>query len=347
MLNLLYEHQYTIIDWPAGVDAVGPSFNVKSLSADELRALTVPFLKEQMGADYYAEGPGEDDEGTGQVVPTPKSSFYLQHWTTGEFSRVQMITSNPNLDHSEQSQLFRRADPEMFNIPLVVNTHNQPLRLLSDSQKFLSGVPKHMLPPKPQERASSTSSLPPSSPPADEGLSPTEPSQLPARRRGSMNATGIRRTCRPSPAAPRHSTPPSSPTAHSPPPLARGRAPSRMSSTSRLPAVQHTRRFTPSPHCHQNAAHTRRSCSPTPRPQHRNRLQSHKRRREYQDNGSDGSAQAQGRAHHRYVVILAYIRCLMNNSVIEYVYREPPRKRRHDYDSDNEDYHSRDRYVRY
>ena len=84
MLNLLYEHQYMIIDWPAGVDAVGPSFNVKSLTADELHTLTVPFLKKQMGADYFTEGLGDDDEGTGQVVPTPKSLFYLQHWTTGE-----------------------------------------------------------------------------------------------------------------------------------------------------------------------------------------------------------------------------------------------------------------------
>ena len=73
-----------IIDWPAGVDAVGLTFNVKSLTADELQALTVPFLKEQMGADYYAEGPGEDNEGTGLVVPTPKLSFSLQHWTTGK-----------------------------------------------------------------------------------------------------------------------------------------------------------------------------------------------------------------------------------------------------------------------
>ena len=88
VLNLLYEHLYVIINWPAGVDAVGPSFNVKSLTADELRALTVPFLKEQMGVDYFAEGLGDDDEGTGQVVPTPKSLFYLQHWTTGEIGRV-------------------------------------------------------------------------------------------------------------------------------------------------------------------------------------------------------------------------------------------------------------------
>ena len=65
VLNLLFVYHYTIVDWPAGIPAVGASFNVKSLNADELRALTVPFLKEQMGAAYCAK---EDDEGAG-VVP--------------------------------------------------------------------------------------------------------------------------------------------------------------------------------------------------------------------------------------------------------------------------------------
>ncbi|KIM50858.1 hypothetical protein SCLCIDRAFT_33935 [Scleroderma citrinum Foug A] len=186
VLNLLYEHQYVIIDWPAGVDAVGPSFNVKSLTADELCALTVPFLKEQMGADYFAEGLGDDNKGTGQVVPTPKSLFYLQHWTT------------------EQAQLFCRADPEMFNIPLIINMDNCSLCILSDSQKFLNGVPKHML-PKPQKGASSTLSLPPSSPPVGE--------ESPVQGHVPMNVAAIRHAHHPSLAASRHSSPPSSPTA--------------------------------------------------------------------------------------------------------------------------------------
>ncbi|KAI6009557.1 hypothetical protein F5J12DRAFT_782065 [Pisolithus orientalis] len=60
LLDLLYVHQYTITDWPAGVPAVGLDFNVKHLNADELHALTVPFLKESMGADYLAEAPLDD-----------------------------------------------------------------------------------------------------------------------------------------------------------------------------------------------------------------------------------------------------------------------------------------------
>ncbi|KIM54119.1 hypothetical protein SCLCIDRAFT_31365 [Scleroderma citrinum Foug A] len=111
VLNLLYVHRHKIIDWPAGVPAV---------------ALTVPFLKEQMGAAYHAE---EDDEGAGVVVSLPKSSLYLRDWTP------------------EQCELVEKYNPQMFSIPLVINTHNRALRLLSDSQTFLNGIPKHMEPP--------------------------------------------------------------------------------------------------------------------------------------------------------------------------------------------------------
>ena len=240
------------------------------------------------------------------------------------------------MDHSEQAQLFHRADPEMFNIPLVINMDNCSLRILSDLQKFLNGVLKHML-PKPQEGASSTLSLPLSSPPVGEELpvqghapmnvaaihhahhpslavscqssppsSPTaEPLQPSAQRCGSVNMAAIHHGCRPQ-AGSHHLTAPS-PTAHSPPPpLVRGHVPSHISLMSCLPTVQHTHHSTPSPpHC-QHAAHTRCSCSPTLHPQHRNRLQSHKHRREYPEDGSDDGAHAQGRAHHRYVLIPAY-----------------------------------------
>ncbi|KAI6008699.1 hypothetical protein F5J12DRAFT_782162 [Pisolithus orientalis] len=57
-------------------------FNVKCLNADELCALTVPFLKESMGADYHAEAPLDDEEDQAEyLVPLPNSSFYLKKWT--------------------------------------------------------------------------------------------------------------------------------------------------------------------------------------------------------------------------------------------------------------------------
>ncbi|KIN98977.1 hypothetical protein M404DRAFT_30939 [Pisolithus tinctorius Marx 270] len=118
---------HTIVDWPAGVLAVGPDFNVKCLNADELCALTVPFLKEQMEQDYDLEAPAEEEED--HFVPVPASLFYLKHWT------------------ADQLQLLREADPKAFDIPLVVNTLHHSLRLVSDSQAFVKHVIYNMVPP--------------------------------------------------------------------------------------------------------------------------------------------------------------------------------------------------------
>ncbi|KAI6114654.1 hypothetical protein EV401DRAFT_2074060 [Pisolithus croceorrhizus] len=72
LLDLLFTHKHTIIDWPAGVPAISRNFNVKCLTADELRALTVPFLKEQMGKDYEMEATVDDEDDHGDfVVPVP------------------------------------------------------------------------------------------------------------------------------------------------------------------------------------------------------------------------------------------------------------------------------------
>ncbi|KAI6121646.1 hypothetical protein F5141DRAFT_1211303 [Pisolithus sp. B1] len=135
LLDLLYVHQYTLVDWPAGVPAVGTGFNVKCLNSDELQSLTVPFLKEQMGDDYLSEVPGDGDEDVSDdhLEPVPGSLFYLQDWST------------------EQLEVFRNTDPRMFNIPLVINTYNQPLCLLSDSQAFLKALPPDMDPPSPDD----------------------------------------------------------------------------------------------------------------------------------------------------------------------------------------------------
>lgn len=84
LLDLLYMHHYTITGWPAQVPAVGPDFNVKALNADELQALIVPFLKEQMTSNYDAEQL-EDNEQDGSVI-VPASSFCLMEWTSGKLA---------------------------------------------------------------------------------------------------------------------------------------------------------------------------------------------------------------------------------------------------------------------
>lgn len=143
LLDLLFVHKHTVVDWPAGVPAVGPDFNVKRLNADELHALTVPFLKEQMEQDYNLEAPAEEEED--HFVPVPASSFYLKHWT------------------ADQLQLLREADPKAFDIPLVVNTLHHSLRLVSDSQAFVKALPPTMHRKGPDQEAAPC--LPP--PPAE------------------------------------------------------------------------------------------------------------------------------------------------------------------------------------
>jgi len=66
---------------------------------------------------------------------------------------------------SDQAKHVRHADPEMFNIELIVNMDNEPLHMLSDSQAFLRMLPKGVLPPKCSKP--SLMSLPPSSLPKE------------------------------------------------------------------------------------------------------------------------------------------------------------------------------------
>ncbi|KAI6119182.1 hypothetical protein EDD16DRAFT_1706870 [Pisolithus croceorrhizus] len=121
LLDLLFTHKHTIIDWPAGVPAISRNFNVKRLTADELRALTVPFLKEQMGKDYEMEAMVDDEDNHGDfVVPVPTSSFCLEPWTADQLALVRMM------------------NPKAFDIPLVINTFGQPQRKKDPPQWSMS-----------------------------------------------------------------------------------------------------------------------------------------------------------------------------------------------------------------
>ncbi|KAI6111079.1 hypothetical protein F5141DRAFT_1214576 [Pisolithus sp. B1] len=144
LLDVLYTTQYMIMDWLAHVPTVGPDFNIRCLNADELCALVVPFLKEQMGVDYHAKAPGKEEDQDGPMIVL-SSSFHLKKWTP------------------EQSRLFRLADSQMFSIPLIVNMSDEPLHILSDSQAFHRALLRGLLPP----RNWLSSSLPPSSPPEE------------------------------------------------------------------------------------------------------------------------------------------------------------------------------------
>jgi hypothetical protein len=72
MLNTLYVEQLFILNWPAGVPPPGPDFDLKALSASQLRALVVPYLRMHLGAMYEVDL-GQDDEDNDSEAETAKT----------------------------------------------------------------------------------------------------------------------------------------------------------------------------------------------------------------------------------------------------------------------------------
>lgn len=62
MLDTLYAEKLCIHDWPAGVPPPGSDFDLKALSASQLRALVAPYLRSHLGAMYEADLGQEDED---------------------------------------------------------------------------------------------------------------------------------------------------------------------------------------------------------------------------------------------------------------------------------------------
>jgi hypothetical protein len=67
MLDILYAEKLCIHDWPAGVPPPGPDFDLKALSASQLRALVAPYLRIHLGAMYEAELGLDDDNNNSEA----------------------------------------------------------------------------------------------------------------------------------------------------------------------------------------------------------------------------------------------------------------------------------------
>ncbi|KAI6097746.1 hypothetical protein EDD16DRAFT_1518042 [Pisolithus croceorrhizus] len=104
--------------------AISCNFNVKHLTADELHALTVPFLKEWMGKDYEMEAMVDDED---------------DHVSCIDCGWLYWLAK---MQYSDQLALVCMMNLKAFDIPLVINTFGRPLHLLSDSQAFLNVVPR-------------------------------------------------------------------------------------------------------------------------------------------------------------------------------------------------------------
>ncbi|KIK36554.1 hypothetical protein CY34DRAFT_94148, partial [Suillus luteus UH-Slu-Lm8-n1] len=73
MLDILYAEKLCIHDWPAGVPPPGPDFDLKALSASQLRALVAPYLRIHLGAMYKAElGLDDDDDSEAEAAKAKK-----------------------------------------------------------------------------------------------------------------------------------------------------------------------------------------------------------------------------------------------------------------------------------
>jgi hypothetical protein len=72
MLNTLYAEKLCIHDWPAGVPPPSPDCDLKALSAGQLHALVVPYLRMHLGVMYEADL-GQDDEDDDSEAETAKA----------------------------------------------------------------------------------------------------------------------------------------------------------------------------------------------------------------------------------------------------------------------------------
>ncbi|KAG1882246.1 hypothetical protein F4604DRAFT_1921988 [Suillus subluteus] len=148
MLNTLYVEQLCIHDWPAGVPPPGPDFDLKAVSASQLRALVVPYLRMHLGAMYEVDL-GQDDEDDDSEAETAKTKKRKGKSKKSNDNRRTKgtIVEEPDvvLSIREWSEYdvehFESQSTSMYSIPLVIDTNGEVLRELQDSVKFFKDFP--------------------------------------------------------------------------------------------------------------------------------------------------------------------------------------------------------------
>ncbi|KAG1898411.1 uncharacterized protein F5891DRAFT_1190792 [Suillus fuscotomentosus] len=148
MLDILYAEKLCVHDWPTGVPPPGPDFDLKALSASQLRALVAPYLRIHLGAMYEAElGLDNDDDDSkaeavkakkrkgkskksgdkgrkkGPIAKEPSVVLHISRWPESDILALEMQASNVCL------------------IPLVIDTDGRVVHTLQDSEKFIKDLP--------------------------------------------------------------------------------------------------------------------------------------------------------------------------------------------------------------
>ncbi|KAG1898844.1 uncharacterized protein F5891DRAFT_981506 [Suillus fuscotomentosus] len=132
MLDILYSMQLCIHDWPAGVPPPGPDFDLKSLSASQLRALGRDEDEDDAEKATTTKRKGKSKKSNenrrtrGAVVQEPDVILSIKGWTPRQLSD------------------FAGYSREVYSIPLVIDTDGVVLRRLEESDKFIKDLPPHV-----------------------------------------------------------------------------------------------------------------------------------------------------------------------------------------------------------
>ncbi|KAG1781438.1 hypothetical protein EV702DRAFT_1192927 [Suillus placidus] len=148
MLNTLYVEQLFILNWPAGVPPPGPDFDLKALSASQLCALVVPYLRMHLGAMYKVDlgQDDEDDDSEAEIAKTKKHKGKYKKSNDNRRTKGTIV-EEPDIvlsirEWSEYDvEHFESQSPSMYSIPLVMNTNGDVLHELQDSVKFCKDFP--------------------------------------------------------------------------------------------------------------------------------------------------------------------------------------------------------------
>ncbi|KAG2046092.1 hypothetical protein BDR06DRAFT_1039184 [Suillus hirtellus] len=149
MLDILYAEKLCIHDWPAGVPLPGPDFDLKALSASQLRALVAPYLRIHLGAMYEAKLGLDDNDNDSEAEAAKAKKRKGKSKKSGDKGRKKgLIAEEPSVvlhisrwPESDILALEMQASNTCL-IPLVIDTDGRVIRALQDSEKFIKDLPK-------------------------------------------------------------------------------------------------------------------------------------------------------------------------------------------------------------
>ncbi|KAG1789794.1 hypothetical protein EV424DRAFT_1355580, partial [Suillus variegatus] len=153
MLDILYAEKLCIHDWPTGVPPPGPDFELKALSASQLRALVAPYLRIHLGAMYEAElGLDDDNDNSETEAAKAKKRKGKSKKSCDNGRKKGPIAEEPSVvlhisrwDESDILALETQS-PNVCLIPLVIDTDSKVVRSLQDSEKFVKDLPQDNTP---------------------------------------------------------------------------------------------------------------------------------------------------------------------------------------------------------